>query len=63
MASDISTRTWNKMWLLFDEYAAEVNASELTESSKRDYISFAEMFVRWVGGDFTPGEAKGKQQS
>ena len=50
-----SARSRSRMWELFDEYVAEVEASLLTKTSKHDYIMFAEFFMRWVDGDFTPG--------
>ena len=40
---------------LLDEWIQEVEASPLTDSSKKDYIGFAAMFVRWIEGDFIPG--------
>jgi hypothetical protein len=40
---------------LLDEWIQDVEASPLTESSKKDYIGFVAMFVRWVEGDFMPG--------
>lgn len=48
-------RSINRLYELLDEYAQQVNASALSESSKVDYVSFAEMFVRWTDNDFTPG--------
>lgn len=43
------------MWSLFEEYAEEVDSSLLSPSSKKDYKMFAEFFMRWLDGDFTPG--------
>jgi hypothetical protein len=51
----ISVRSLNRMWQLFDQYEAEVNASLLSPSSKADYLLFASFFMRWIDGDFTPG--------
>ena len=48
-------RNMRQLWEQFDEYVAEVNASALADTSKKDYIIFAEQFVRWIEGYFTPG--------
>jgi hypothetical protein len=40
---------------MFNDYKEEVNESNLAPSSKKDYVIFAEMFVKWVNGDFVPG--------
>ena len=48
-------RSINRLYELLDEYIRAVNESPLSDSSKKDYISFAEMFVRWADNDFTPG--------
>jgi len=53
-------RSVSKLYILLDAYMAEVNASALSDSSKRDYNMFAEMFVRWVDGDFEPGSQANK---
>lgn len=51
----LPVRSKNKLWLLFDAYCREVDASFLAESSKTDYKMFAEQFMRWIEGEFTPG--------
>lgn len=51
----VSSRMMRAIYDLLDEYKAAVEASPLAENSKVDYISFAEMFVRWLDDDFTPG--------
>lgn len=48
-------RNISQLYDLLEEYAAHVNRSLLTESSQRDYIMFAELFVRWIDNDFEPG--------
>lgn len=40
---------------LFDQYAEEVNRSDLSQTSKSMYIDFANCFVRWMNGGFQPG--------
>jgi hypothetical protein len=40
---------------LFEQYAAEVEQSDLSSSSKTMYIDFADCFVRWMNGGFRPG--------
>ena len=39
----------------FEDYRAEVEASNLAQASKATYLRHAETFVRWVEGDFQPG--------
>ena len=39
----------------YERYEQEVEASNLSESSKFTYISHAHQFVRWLQGDFEPG--------
>ena len=49
---------------LFDQYANEVDSSDLSQSSKTMYIDFANCFVRWMNGGFQPGmQKRGKQHS
>lgn len=40
------------------EYENEVDASNLSYAAKRIYESQANRFVRWLKGEFTPGERK-----
>jgi len=49
----------NRLYDLLQEYIDEVNAAPLTYTSKKDYITFAEMFVRWTDNNFTPGGRNG----
>lgn len=39
-------------------YCAVVMKSGLSEVSTGIYIDFADKFVRWLAGDFAPGEVK-----
>ncbi len=39
----------------FEDYRAEIEASNLAAASKATYLRHAETFVRWVEGDFQPG--------
>jgi hypothetical protein len=55
MAEAPKLRSIARLWALLDEYKAEVENSPLSESSKTDYVAFAEQFVRWIDGDFIPG--------
>jgi hypothetical protein len=55
MPQTISSRLIDKIYELLTEYATEVNASNLSPSSKTDYVLFADQFVRWIDNDFTPG--------
>jgi hypothetical protein len=38
-----------------ERYRLEVEASRLTEETKRTYLLHAKNFVRWLADDFTPG--------
>jgi hypothetical protein len=42
-----------------EAYSAVVLRSDLAQSSKVHYIDFADRFVRWLSGEFTPGISKG----
>ena len=41
---------------LLETYREEVEATAMTETSKKTYLLHAENFVRWREGDFTPGD-------
>lgn len=43
------------LWKHLDNYWEFIQLSALAESSKIDYYWFAEAFVRWIDGDYTPG--------
>jgi hypothetical protein len=43
-------------------YCEVVFATGLSEVSKGVYIDFADKFVRWLAGDFTPGAVKDGQR-
>ena len=48
----------------FEDYRAEVEASDLAPGSKATYLRHAETFVRWVEGDFEPGaQVSGNRRS
>jgi hypothetical protein len=49
-------RSINKLWQLFDDYVEAVENSSLALKSQEDYREFAEYFVRWIEGDYTPGQ-------
>lgn len=38
-----------------DEYWRILMNSQLTDKSIEDYYYFAEVFVRWINGEFEPG--------
>lgn len=50
-----SNRLISALYDLLDEYIEEVEASNLSPSSKTDYAMFASQFVRWIDHDFVPG--------
>jgi hypothetical protein len=41
------------------EYEAEVEATNLSEPTKKTYLGHTREFVRWLNDDFTPGEKTG----
>ena len=47
-----------RIWRALDEYAEVLHVSSLTDNSVQDYFYFAECFVRWMDGDFTPGQGR-----
>ena len=49
-------RSINVLYRLLDEWETEVQSSPLSGSSKKDYIGFAQLFVRWCDEEFTPGQ-------
>ena len=50
-----SMSTLREVRKMFDQYADEVDRSDLSQSSKAMYIDFANCFVRWIYGGFKPG--------
>jgi len=53
---ELTAREVQKLDELLQEYIDTVENSLMTPSSQRTYIDQAQMFVRWVKGDFEPGE-------
>jgi hypothetical protein len=58
--TDMTERVRNKLigrvYDLHAEYTEAVRKSPLSESSQYDLIYFAELFVRWLDNDYTPGQ-------
>jgi len=50
-----ATSTLKELRHLFEQYADEVNHSNLSSASKAMYVDFAACFVRWTYGGFRPG--------
>jgi hypothetical protein len=50
-----SASTLKEVHNLLEQYAAEMEQSDLSHSSKSMYIDFADCFVRWMNGGFQPG--------
>jgi len=44
------------MWRELDEYWQFLQDSALADKSIQDYYYFAECFVRWIDGEFRPGQ-------
>lgn len=51
----MSVRARNQLWDALDDYFKVLQHSQLADKSQEDYYYFAECFVRWVDGTFTPG--------
>lgn len=45
-----------ELWRRLDQYWTVLQESQLADKSIEDYYYFAECFVRWIDGTFTPGE-------
>jgi hypothetical protein len=54
----ISTSALAEVQREMEAYSALVMQSGLSTVSKGIYIDFADKFVRWLAGNFTPGEVK-----
>jgi hypothetical protein len=54
----VNTKTLQEVEEALREYERDVQASDLTPSTKRTYLSHAKDFVRWLKGDFVPGGRK-----
>jgi hypothetical protein len=52
----VSARALKQLDKLLEEYIGTVEDSLMTPSSQRTYIDQAGFFVRWVRGEFVPGE-------
>lgn len=46
----------NALWKELDIYFSTLQHSRLSEASRVDYYYFAECFVRWLSGEFAPGD-------
>jgi hypothetical protein len=57
-APKISPEALNEVQNDLVGYCAVGDATTLSEVSKGMYIDFADKFVRWLSGDFAPGEVK-----
>jgi hypothetical protein len=54
----LSTTAMAELEAAWQEYRADVAATDLSESSKATYIDMANHFMRWLRGDFDPGSRK-----
>ncbi len=55
----ISPEALREVQRALEEYEAEVQATNLTEDSKKTYLGHTRHFVRWLNDDFSPGEKTG----
>jgi hypothetical protein len=51
----ISETALSEVRAAFERYRLEVAATGMTRESKKTYLGHSEQFVRWLGGNFTPG--------
>lgn len=54
----LSARARTQLWDALDSYFEVLESSQLAEKSVEDYYWFAECFVRWIDGTFTPGRGR-----
>jgi hypothetical protein len=54
----ISAQALNEVRTDLAGYCAVVDGTTLSGVSKGIYIDFADKFVRWLSGDFAPGEVR-----
>jgi hypothetical protein len=54
----VSDSTLSEVKEALKAYYDAVEASDLSQSSQATYIDMANNFVRWMGGEFTPGSRK-----
>ncbi len=54
----ISPQALKEVEQAFEDWKEEVEASNLTQSSKETYIGHPNHFVRWLNDDFVPGGSK-----
>ena len=52
----LSARATKQLETLLEQYIEVVENGPMTTSSQNTYISQAQMFVKWVKGEFEPGE-------
>jgi hypothetical protein len=57
----ISTAALSEIKAALKEYAATIEAGELSYTSQAMYVDFADCFVRWLQSDFEPGSLKGRR--
>ncbi len=55
----------SKLEMLFKNYAEEIKIVEseglLKPNTSKTYLTHSENFVRWISGDFTPGDRNSKK--
>jgi len=52
----VSSTTMREIEEAFRKYEAEVEATAMTPNTKTTYLLHSRHFVRWLKGDFKPGE-------
>jgi len=52
----VSQQALNEVEAALKRYRHEVEEAPLAPATQRTYLQHAESFVRWLRGEFTPGE-------
>lgn len=56
MPTHISDGAMREIERGLEQYVAEVEQSRMKPSTKKTYVRHVSTYVRWLKGDFTPGE-------
>ena len=56
--SEIKLEALREVKAAFERYQAEVAASNVLDMTKQTYTLYVMNFIRWLEGDFTPGNTQ-----
>jgi hypothetical protein len=51
----VSSKTLDEIEAALREYERQIEASNMTPSTKHTYVLHSENFVKWLRGEFVPG--------